>query len=89
MSALNFRTKPSVPDSAQDLNDDAFDWASQNIGGRDAVEEFMSCGVWLLFAGVNFVHVKVDLCHTPVLKEQNQSLYTCAQDVQMTRIATI
>jgi hypothetical protein len=49
----------------------------------------MSCGVWPLFAGVNFAHVKVDSCHTLVLKVQNRSLYTCAQDVQITRIATI
>jgi hypothetical protein len=64
MSPLNFRTKPSVPDSAQDLSDDAFIWASQNIGGRDAVEEFVSCGVWPLCASVDFEQVKVDL--TPV-----------------------
>jgi hypothetical protein len=64
MSPLNFRTKPSVPDSAQDLSDDAFIWASQNIGGRDAVEEFVSCGVWPLCAGIDFEQVKVDL--TPV-----------------------
>jgi hypothetical protein len=31
MSALNFRTKPSIPNFAQDLSDDAFVWASQNI----------------------------------------------------------
>jgi hypothetical protein len=24
-------------------------------------------------------------CHTPILKEVNQSFYTCAQDVQITR----
>jgi hypothetical protein len=28
-------------------------------------------------------------CHTSVLRRQNQSLYTCAQDVQITRIVTI
>jgi hypothetical protein len=28
-------------------------------------------------------------CYTPVLKEQNRSLYTCAQDVQITRIVKI
>jgi hypothetical protein len=27
--------------------------------------------------------------HTPVLRRRNQSLYTCAQDVQITRIVTI
>jgi hypothetical protein len=63
MRALNFRTKPSIPESAQDLSDDAFVWASQNIGGRDTVEEFVSCGVWTLSAGVNFEHVKDDVTH--------------------------
>jgi hypothetical protein len=65
MSALNFHTKPSISDSAQDLNDDAFIWASRNIGGRDVVEVFVSCGVWMLSDGVDFEHVKVDL--SPVL----------------------
>jgi hypothetical protein len=60
MSALNFRTKAIRSDAAQDLNDDAFIWASQNIRGRDAVEEFLSGGVRPLFAGVDFEHVKVD-----------------------------
>jgi hypothetical protein len=64
MSALNFCTKPIASDTAQDLNDDAFVWASQNIRGRDDVEEFLSCGVWSMFAGVDFEHVKVDC--TPV-----------------------
>jgi hypothetical protein len=64
MSALNFRTKPISSDTAQDLNDDAFVWASQNIRDRDDVEEFLSCGVWLLSAGVDFEHVKVDF--TPI-----------------------
>jgi hypothetical protein len=64
MSALNFRMKPSVSYSIPDLNDDALIWASQNIGGRDAVEEFVSCGICLLSAGVDFEHVKVGL--TPI-----------------------
>jgi hypothetical protein len=45
MSALNFFTRPITSDTAQDLNDDAFVWASQNIRGRDAVEGFLSYGV--------------------------------------------
>jgi hypothetical protein len=32
MSALNFCMKPINSDTAQDLNDNAFIWASQNIG---------------------------------------------------------
>jgi hypothetical protein len=64
MSALNFRMKPSV----QDLSDDSFIWACKNIGGRDAVEEFISCGVWPLSAGVSFEHVKVGLTPASQLK---------------------
>jgi hypothetical protein len=64
MCALNFCTKPFVQDSVGDLNDDAFISACKNIGGRDAVEEFVSCGVWPLSAGVDFEQVKVNL--TPV-----------------------
>jgi hypothetical protein len=64
MSPRNFCMKPYVSDSTQDLSDDAFARASQNIGGRDVVEEFMYCSVWPLSAGVDFEHVKVDL--TPV-----------------------
>jgi hypothetical protein len=66
MSTLNFHTKPISSDTAQDLNDDAFVWVSKNIGGQDAVEECLPCGVWPLFAGVDFEHVKVDF--TPVLR---------------------
>jgi hypothetical protein len=33
MSALNFRMKPSIEDSGEDLSDDAFGWASRNIIG--------------------------------------------------------
>jgi hypothetical protein len=66
MSALNFHTKPSVRDSGVDFSDIAFVWASRNVRGRDAVEEFMSYGVWPLAADVSFENVKVDL--TPVLK---------------------
>jgi hypothetical protein len=68
MSALNFCTKPISSDTTQDLNDDAFVWASQNIGGRDAVEEFLSCGVWPLSIGVDFEHVKVHFTQVSWLK---------------------
>jgi hypothetical protein len=58
--------KPSIWDSSVDLSDNAFVWASRNVRCRKAVEEFVSCGVWPLAAGVSFEHVKVDL--TPVSK---------------------
>jgi hypothetical protein len=68
MSALNFRMEPSISYSAQGLSDDAFIWASQNIGGRDTVEVFVPCGIWPLSAGVDFEHVKVDLTLVSQLK---------------------
>jgi hypothetical protein len=66
MRYLNFCTKLSIENSGEDLIDFAFVWASRNIGGRHAVEEFVSCGVWLLPDDVSFEHVKVGL--SPVLK---------------------
>jgi hypothetical protein len=66
MRYLNFCTKLSIENSGEDLIDFAFVWASKNIGGQHAVEEFVSCGVWLLPDDVNFEHVKVGL--SPVLK---------------------
>jgi hypothetical protein len=58
--------KPSFDCPNDDLSDDAFIWASKCIRGRDAMEKFMSCGVWPLAAGVNIEQVKVDV--TPVSK---------------------
>jgi hypothetical protein len=66
MSTLRFRTKPSYDCSSKELGDDTFIWSSKCIGGRDIVEEFMSCGVWPLATDVNFEQVKDDL--TPILK---------------------
>jgi hypothetical protein len=66
MSTLKFHTKPSIENSGEDLSNDAFIWASKSIGGWDVVEEFVSCGVWPLAAGVSFKHVKVGL--TPISK---------------------
>jgi hypothetical protein len=80
MSTLNFRTKPTISNTAQDLNDDAFVWASQNIGGRDAVEAFVSSGVWLLSAGVDFEHVKVDFTSVSQLKIPLPNLPLCRED---------
>jgi hypothetical protein len=66
MSTIKFCTKPSYDCSGEDLSDGAFVWASKCIGGRDAVEEFMSCGVWPLATAVNFEQVRVSL--TPISK---------------------
>jgi hypothetical protein len=68
LSALSFHAKLITIDTTQDLNDDAFIWASQNIRGQDVVEEFLPCGVWRLSAGVNFEHVKVDFTSVSQLK---------------------
>jgi hypothetical protein len=54
MSALKFCTKPSYDCSGKELSDNAFVWASKCIRGRHVVEEFVSCGVQPLAAGVNF-----------------------------------
>jgi hypothetical protein len=59
MSALKFHTKSSFNCPNDDLSDRAFVWALTSIGGRDAVEEFVSCGVWPLDAGNDFEHMKV------------------------------
>jgi hypothetical protein len=66
MSALKFHMKPSFNCPDDDLSDRAFVWASKYIDGRDAMEEFVPCGVWPLVAGVNFERVKVR--ETSVLK---------------------
>jgi hypothetical protein len=66
MSALKFHTKPSFNCPDDDLSDSAFVWASKSIGGRDAVEEFISCGVWPLAAGIDFEQVKIG--ETPISK---------------------
>jgi hypothetical protein len=66
MSAMKFHTKPSFDCPRDDLSNGTFVLASKCIGGRDAMEEFVSCGVWPLAAGINFEHVKVGV--TPVSK---------------------
>jgi hypothetical protein len=57
--------KPSIQDSVEELSDDTFVWAYKNIRGRDTVEEFMSCGILPLSAGVDFENIKVAV--TPAL----------------------
>jgi hypothetical protein len=59
MSTLKFHTKPYFKCPHDDLSNEAFTWASKCIGGQDAVEEFICCGVWPQAIGVNFEHVKV------------------------------
>jgi hypothetical protein len=49
-----------------DCGDVAFIWATKFIGGRDAVEEFLACGVCPLATGVGFERVAVSM--PPILK---------------------
>jgi hypothetical protein len=72
MSALRFRTNPSFDCPNDNLSDGAFVWASKSIGGWDAVEEFISCDVWPLAAGVNFEQVKVPLPRFPISHEDDE-----------------
>jgi hypothetical protein len=65
---MRFHMKPSIEDSGKDLNDDAFIWASKCIRDQDVVEEFVSCSVSPLAAGISFEHVKVGLTPTSKLK---------------------
>jgi hypothetical protein len=45
MSGLRFSTEPHFDCPDDNLSDHAFIWASKSIGGRDAGEEFVACGV--------------------------------------------
>jgi hypothetical protein len=65
-SCLNFRTKPSFDCVDDDMSDNAFFWGSKHIRGRDVVEEFIACNVWLLAVSISFEQVKVGV--TPVSK---------------------
>jgi hypothetical protein len=52
----------------EDFSDGDFVWASKCIRGRDAVEEFVSCGVWLLAASGIFEQAKVNVMPISKLK---------------------
>lgn len=66
MSGLRFCAESHLVSLDDDLSDTAFVWAFKFVGGWDAVEEFMACGVYLLAAGVSFDQVSIDM--TPVSK---------------------
>jgi hypothetical protein len=68
MSCLNFHKKPSFKCPDDNLRDGAFVWASKNIRGWDAVEEFVGCGVWPLAASVSFEQVLVGVMPVSKLK---------------------
>jgi hypothetical protein len=52
--ALDFQTEPPVDCPDDDSGDATFVKAASAIGGRDAVEEYVACGMHLLSAGVSF-----------------------------------
>jgi hypothetical protein len=80
MSALKFHTKPSFDCPNDDFSDGAFIWASKCIGGQNALEEFVSCGVWPLAAGVNFEQVKVGVTPVSKLKVPLPGFTLCHKD---------
>jgi hypothetical protein len=54
MSGLDFHTEPLFDCADDDSGDIAFIWATKFVGGRDTMEEFLACGVYLLAANVGF-----------------------------------
>jgi hypothetical protein len=54
---LDFRTEPPFDCADDNSGDIAFVRATKFIGGRDAVEEFLACGTYLLSADVGFNRV--------------------------------
>jgi hypothetical protein len=66
MCSLEFRTEPPFDCADDDSRDVAFIHATKFIGGRDAVEEFVACGVYPLAAGAGFDRVVT--CTTLVSK---------------------
>jgi hypothetical protein len=61
MSALNYVVEPEVDCSDDDLNDAAFVRAASTIGGRDVVEEFVACKMYLLASSFSFKGVTLDM----------------------------
>jgi hypothetical protein len=54
MCSLDFRMEPPFNCSDNDSGDAAFVQATKFIGGQDAVEEFVACGMHPLASGVSF-----------------------------------
>jgi hypothetical protein len=66
MCSLEFQTEPPFACADDDSGDVAFVQATKFIGGRDAVEEFIACGMYPLATGTNFDRVATRT--TPVSK---------------------
>jgi hypothetical protein len=72
MSSFDYTVEPEVEGPNDDPNDAAFVQATATIGGRDAVEEFMSCKIYPMATGFGFHGVVVG--STPALKVQTPLL---------------
>jgi hypothetical protein len=57
MSELDYAIEPEVECLDNDPNDATFVRATATIGGRDTVEEYMACKMYLLAAGFGFESV--------------------------------
>jgi hypothetical protein len=54
MTPLDFTADPSFECADDDFGDAAFIRAASLIGGRDAVEEYLACGMFPLLANFGF-----------------------------------
>jgi hypothetical protein len=59
MRVLDYTMDPEVDCLDSDVNDAAFVRATTTIGGRDAAEEFLACGVYPLLADFDFMNVSI------------------------------
>jgi hypothetical protein len=66
MNELDYAVEPEVECLDNNPNNAAFMRATATIGGRDAVEEYVTCKMYPLAAGFGFD--SVTLGTTPVLK---------------------
>jgi hypothetical protein len=48
MSVLNYLTKAPHNYAVDDNNMQVIEEAARSIGGRDTIQEFQACGIWLL-----------------------------------------
>jgi hypothetical protein len=65
MTPLNFLLDVSFECGPRDVNVAAFTEAASIIGGRNVVEEFLACGIWLLIKKCDF---EVEMKETPLSK---------------------
>jgi hypothetical protein len=66
MGELDYALDPEVECSDNDPNDVAFVWATNNIGGHDAIEEYVACKMYPLVVSFGFKNMPVGT--TPMSK---------------------